>query len=80
MSTRTATDHADFYELEALLDADEQEYLHSVRDFMKSDVEPTESALAARQLPGRDHPGVPAARTGRAALSRIRLCWKVIPA
>lgn len=41
MSTRTATDYADFYELEALLDADEQEYLHSVRDFMKSEVEPT---------------------------------------
>src|ERR1700753_3598185 len=41
MSTRTATDHADFDELEALLDADEQEYLHSVRHLMKSEREPT---------------------------------------
>jgi glutaryl-CoA dehydrogenase len=40
MSTPTTTDSADFYLLEALLDADEQEYLHSVRDFMKSEVEP----------------------------------------
>jgi glutaryl-CoA dehydrogenase len=41
MNAPTATDNADFYELEAPLDADEQEYLHSVRDFMKSEVEPT---------------------------------------
>ncbi|MDT5070437.1 MAG: glutaryl-CoA dehydrogenase, partial [Mycobacterium sp.] len=41
MSTPTTTDDADFYELEGLLDDDEQEYLRSVRDFMKSEVEPT---------------------------------------
>jgi glutaryl-CoA dehydrogenase len=41
MSTPTTTDSADFYGLEGLLDDDEQEYLHSVRDFMKSEVEPT---------------------------------------
>jgi len=41
MSTSTDTDSADFYALEALLDDDEQAFLHSVRDFMKSEVEPT---------------------------------------
>jgi len=41
MSTPTTTDSADFYALEGLLDDDEQEYLRSVRDFMKSEVEPT---------------------------------------
>jgi glutaryl-CoA dehydrogenase len=41
MSTPTTTDSADFYGLEELLDDDEQEYLHRVRDFMKSEVEPT---------------------------------------
>jgi glutaryl-CoA dehydrogenase len=41
MSTPTTTDSADFYGLEALLADDEQEYLHRVRDFMKSEVEPT---------------------------------------
>jgi glutaryl-CoA dehydrogenase len=41
MITPTTTDSADFYELEALLSDDEQAYLHSVRDFMKSEVEPT---------------------------------------
>jgi glutaryl-CoA dehydrogenase len=40
MSTPTTTDSADFYALEALLDTGEQEYLHRVRDFMKSEVEP----------------------------------------
>src|SRR3954451_5761517 len=41
MSTLTTTDGADFYALESLLDDDEQVYLHRVRDFMKSEVEPT---------------------------------------
>jgi glutaryl-CoA dehydrogenase len=41
MSTPTTTDDADFYALEGLLADDEQEYLHRVRDFMKSEVEPT---------------------------------------
>ncbi len=41
MSTPTITDSADFYGLEALLDDDDREYLHRVRDFMKSEVEPT---------------------------------------
>ena len=41
MSTPTTTDSADFYALEGLLDDDEQEFLHRVRDFMKSEVEPT---------------------------------------
>src|SRR3954470_22423689 len=41
MSTLTLTDGADFYALESLLDDDEQVYLHRVRDFMKSEVEPT---------------------------------------
>jgi glutaryl-CoA dehydrogenase len=41
MSTPTTTDSSDFYALEGLLDDDEQEYLRSVRDFMKSEVEPT---------------------------------------
>jgi glutaryl-CoA dehydrogenase len=41
MSTATTTDSADFYALEELLDDDEQQYLHRVRDFMKSEVEPT---------------------------------------
>jgi glutaryl-CoA dehydrogenase len=40
MSTATTTDNADFYALEDLLDAGEQEYLHRVRGFMKSEVEP----------------------------------------
>ena len=40
MSTATTTDSADFYALEDLLDAGEQEYLHRVRGFMKSEVEP----------------------------------------
>jgi glutaryl-CoA dehydrogenase len=35
MSTPTTTDSADFYALEGLHDADEQEFLHRVRDFMK---------------------------------------------
>src|ERR1700754_1971862 len=41
MSTATATESADFYELESLLDDDEQDFLHGVRDFMKSEVEPS---------------------------------------
>ena len=41
MSTATTADSADFYALEDLLDADEQAYLHSVRDFMTSEIEPT---------------------------------------
>jgi glutaryl-CoA dehydrogenase len=41
MSTATATDSADFYALESLLDDSEQAVLHSVRDFMKAEVEPT---------------------------------------
>src|SRR5882757_8808283 len=41
MSTPTTTDSADFYALEGLLDDDEQQYLHRVRDFMKSEVEPS---------------------------------------
>src|SRR4051795_2807873 len=41
MSTATTTDSADFYGLESLLDVDEQDFLHRVRDFMKSEVEPT---------------------------------------
>jgi len=40
MSTATTTDSADFYALESLLDDDEQDFLHHVRDFMKSEVEP----------------------------------------
>jgi glutaryl-CoA dehydrogenase len=40
MSTATTTDSADFYALESLLD-DEQDFLHRVRDFMKSEVEPS---------------------------------------
>ncbi len=41
MSTVTTTDSADFYALESLLDDDEQDFLHRVRDFMKSEVEPS---------------------------------------
>src|SRR5258705_10151547 len=41
MSTATTTDSADFYALESLLDDDEQDFLHRVRDFMKSEVEPS---------------------------------------
>jgi glutaryl-CoA dehydrogenase len=41
MSTATATDSADFYALESLLDEDERTFLHKVRDFMKAEVEPT---------------------------------------
>jgi glutaryl-CoA dehydrogenase len=41
VSTSTDTDSADFYALEALLEDDEQAFLHSVRAFMKSEVEPT---------------------------------------
>src|ERR1700742_3457719 len=41
MSTPTTTDSADFYALEALLGREEQEFLYRVRDFMKSEVEPT---------------------------------------
>ena len=41
MSTATTTDSADFYALEDLLDAGEQAYLHSGRDVMASEVEPT---------------------------------------
>ena len=41
MSTATTTDSADFYALEDLLDAGEQAYLHSGRDVMTSEVEPT---------------------------------------
>jgi glutaryl-CoA dehydrogenase len=40
MSTTTTTDSADFYELEDLLDDDEQALLHRVRDFMRSEVDP----------------------------------------
>jgi glutaryl-CoA dehydrogenase len=40
MSTATTTDSADFYALESLLDGDEQDFLHRVREFMKSEVEP----------------------------------------
>ena len=41
MSIAATTDSADFYALESLLDDDERAYLHDVRDFMKSEVEPT---------------------------------------
>jgi glutaryl-CoA dehydrogenase len=41
MSTATATDSADFYALESLLDEDERTFLHKVRDFMKAEVEPS---------------------------------------
>jgi len=41
VSTATTTDSADFYALEDLLDAGEQAYLHSGRDVMASEVEPT---------------------------------------
>jgi glutaryl-CoA dehydrogenase len=41
MSTATTTDSADFYALEAPLDTDEQAFLHRVREFMASEVEPT---------------------------------------
>src|SRR5258705_4938282 len=41
MSTPTTIDSADYYALESLLDDDEQDFLHGVRDFMKSEVEPT---------------------------------------
>src|SRR6201991_4698976 len=41
MSTATASDSADFYALETLLDDDEREYLHRVRDFMESEVAPS---------------------------------------
>ncbi len=41
MSNATTTDSADFYALESLLDDDEQDFLHRVRDFMKSEVEPS---------------------------------------
>jgi glutaryl-CoA dehydrogenase len=36
----TTIDTADFYDLEALLRADEREFLHRVREFMTSEVEP----------------------------------------
>ena len=39
MSNATTTDSADFYALESLLNDDEQDFLHRVRDFMKSEVE-----------------------------------------
>jgi len=41
VSTATITDSADFYALEDLFDAGEQAYLHSGRDVMASEVEPT---------------------------------------
>jgi hypothetical protein len=41
MSTATTTEGAEFYALESLLDDDEQEFLHRVRDFMKNEVEPS---------------------------------------
>ena len=41
MSTATSTDSADFYALESLLDDDERDFLHRVREFMKSEVEPS---------------------------------------
>jgi glutaryl-CoA dehydrogenase len=41
MSTSVSVDSADFYALEGLLDDDEQAFLHRVREFMKSEVEPT---------------------------------------
>jgi glutaryl-CoA dehydrogenase len=41
MSIATTIDSADFYALESLLDDDEQDYLHRVRAFMKSEVEPS---------------------------------------
>ena len=51
MSTATTTDSADFYALESLLDDDEQDFLHRVREFMKSEVELScRSALAAGEL------------------------------
>jgi hypothetical protein len=37
MSLSTTMDSADFYGLETLLNDDEQAFLHSVRDFMKSE-------------------------------------------
>jgi glutaryl-CoA dehydrogenase len=40
MSTAIAAESADFYALESLLDDDEQQFLHRVRDFMKTEVEP----------------------------------------
>src|ERR1700752_430852 len=41
MSIATTTDSADFYALESLLDDDEQDFLHRVREVMKSEVEPS---------------------------------------
>jgi glutaryl-CoA dehydrogenase len=41
MSNPAATDSTDFYAREALLEDDEQPFLHNVRDSMKSEVQPT---------------------------------------
>ena len=80
MSTPTTTDSADFYALEGLLDDDEQEFLHRVRDFMKSEVEPTVNQHWQRgSFPFEIVPGIPATRAGRASVSRLRLSRKVIP-
>jgi hypothetical protein len=43
MNSATTRDSVDFYWLEVLFDADEQAVLHSVCDFMASEVEPTVS-------------------------------------
>ncbi len=64
MSTPTTTDSADFYALEALLDDDEQDFLHSVRDFMKSEVEPSvnqhwqRGSFPLEIVPGFRQPGL----------------------
>ena len=65
MSTATTTDSADFYALEDLFDAGEQAYLHSGRDVMASEVEPTvnrhwqRGSFPLRSFPGSGNSGWP---------------------
>ena len=74
MSTATTTDSADFYALESLLDDDEQDFLHHVRDFMKSEVEPNVNQHWQRgSFPVRDRARLSATRVRRAAVSGFRL-------
>ena len=75
MSTPTTTDSADFYALEGLLDDDEQEFLHRVRDFMKSEVEPTVTSTgngeAFRSRSSRD--------SGNSVWPGFRITASVVP-
>ena len=75
MSTATTTDSADFYALERLLDDDERTFLHRVRDFMKSEVEPTSTSTgnvaAFRSRSSRD--------SGNSGWPGCRITASVVP-